>query len=78
MSASLTNPRPRAPTCAVAFQPASFDELSVMSSAQATNTVVRMEAIAGKVRCPLRTASRSARRMLMDERRFGERHRMNR
>ena len=67
---------PRLPTCGREFQPASFDEESVMRRAQATNTVVRIEAMAGNVRCPLRTASRRARRILMDARRLGTRQRV--
>ena len=67
---------PRWPTWGREFQPASFEEESVISRAQATKTVVRIEAMAGKVRCPLRTASRSARRMLMEARRLGARQRV--
>ena len=67
---------PRCPTCGREFQPASFEEDRVMSRPHATNTVVRIEAMAGKVRWPLRTASRSARRILIDARRLGRRHRV--
>ena len=47
-----------------------------MRSPQATKTVVRIEAMAGNVRCPLRTASRNARRMLMEARPCGTRQRV--
>ena len=70
------NTCPRWPTWGREFHPASFDEDRVIRSPHATNTVVRIEAMAGNVRCPLRTASRSARRMLMDARRFGARQRV--
>ena len=70
------NTCPRCPACGRVFQPASFEEDRVMSRPQATNTVVRIEAMAGNVRWPLRTASRSARRMLIDARRLGARQRV--
>jgi hypothetical protein len=76
LSIAETKICPRWPTCGREFHPASFDEDRVMSSAHATNTVVRIEAMAGNVRWPFRTASRSARRILMDARRFGTRQRV--
>ena len=68
---------PRWPKCGREFQPASFEEDRVMSKEQATKTVVRIEAMAGNVRWPLRTASRRARRMLIDARPLGTRQRVN-